>query len=148
MGATELGMGDNESVQALVVRILIQNEASLRKKWHANSNRGIQCRSSGWDKYCVTGIPQEVQSEAADVGKQLLQLSYYEIGALDETAREALRSTGRRLHLLETERVFMDGGKSVRSILAQLADCQKVVEQLAASMDHENPREGETGVPH
>jgi hypothetical protein len=27
--------------------ILIQNEASLRKKCHANSNRGAQYRSSG-----------------------------------------------------------------------------------------------------
>jgi len=59
LGATELGMGDNESVQALVLRILIQNEASLRKKCHANSNRGTQCRSSGWNECCVTGMPQK-----------------------------------------------------------------------------------------
>lgn len=81
------------------------------------------------------GRIEEVQAEASDVGKQLLQLSHYRIGSLDKTAREALRDVGKKLHLLETERVFMDGGKSVQGILDQLADCLVEVNRLVASIE-------------
>jgi len=81
------------------------------------------------------GRIEEVQTEASDVGMQLLQLSYYKIDLLSETARSELRDVGRRLHLLETARVYMDGGESVRGILAEVADCEKAAERLASLVE-------------
>ena len=69
-----------------------------------------------------TGRTRELQEEAGHIGRDLLLVAHYlstdQEGLLDTD----LWSIGRELHLLETERIYMDGGRSVDGILSKVQD--------------------------
>jgi hypothetical protein len=63
---------------------------------------------------------EEIQSEASSLGYTLLRLSYYGIDSVKPALSQELRAIGRDLHLIETAQLYMDGGQSVRAILARV----------------------------
>ncbi len=69
-----------------------------------------------------TGRIEELQTEASGFGHQLLKFSQYNIDILGEGFKEKLTSIGRDLHLVETMRLQMDGGKSLQAILDKISD--------------------------
>lgn len=77
------------------------------------------------------GRIEELQAEASGFGHQLLRISQYNIDVLGEGIKEKLTSTGRDLHLVETMRLYMDGGMSLRAILDKISDCKNSLGQLA-----------------
>ena len=65
---------------------------------------------------------EQVQSEANEIGYALLRVSQYRLEAQPDGFEQELRVIGRDLHLLETERLYMDGGLSTQHILDRLHD--------------------------
>ena len=68
------------------------------------------------------GRIEEVQAEASRLGLAFLQASHYPINQLGEGLAESLGSIGRRLHLVETMEVYMDGGHSMNLILQRIQE--------------------------
>jgi hypothetical protein len=75
----------------------------------------------------------EVQDAASRIGRSLLTVSYYSVGEPSPSFSTELREIGRELHLLETERVYMDGGRSARSIVGRVGDLTKRLQDLVAA---------------
>lgn len=67
------------------------------------------------------GRIEDLQQEAAVVGRDMLRVSYYcTSDGFDDDDCAKLRLIGRSLHLLETRRVYMDGGRSMDGIVSTL----------------------------
>lgn len=76
------------------------------------------------------GKIEELQSEASNVGHTLLQIAQYNINALGEGVKEELTAIGRKLHLVETMRLYMDGGRSMRAILDSISESNELLRQF------------------
>lgn len=68
------------------------------------------------------GRVEELQEEASRIGYQLLTVSHYRIPEQPEEFSDQLREIAGGLHLIETERLYMDGGKSMRRIVGRVQD--------------------------
>ena len=83
------------------------------------------------------GKIEELQAEASELGHQLLRISQYNIDVLGEGVKEKLTTIGRDLHLVETMRLYIDGGKSMQAILDKISDSNdsllQLVDQLQSS---------------
>ena len=73
---------------------------------------------------------EQVQSEASEIGYALLRVSHYRLEFQPQGFEEELRAIARNLHLLETERLYMDGGQSARRILDRLHELSKRLQAL------------------
>ena len=78
----------------------------------------LASRSTGLAK---NGRLDELQSEAAEIGREVARVGYYNISSLRPNIDSDLREIGHALHLTETLRVYMDGGKSVDKIVEHVA---------------------------
>lgn len=80
------------------------------------------------------GKIEDLQTEASALGYELLKISHYNIDSLGESIKDELISIGRELHLVETMRLYLDGGKSLQAILDKISDANdslfRIVEQL------------------
>lgn len=81
------------------------------------------------------GRMKELQSEASEIGFTLLRVSYFPLIGEPDAFAEKLRVIGKDLHLLETERLYMDGGASMRRILSQLHDYNERLKDLVSVED-------------
>jgi hypothetical protein len=84
-----------------------------------------------------TGKIEELQTEASVFGHQLLKISQYNIDVIGDGIKEKLTSIGRDLHLVETMRLYMDGGKSLQAIIDKISDCENSLEQLVGQLKSE-----------
>jgi len=80
------------------------------------------------------GRIEEVQSEASDVGYVLLKLSHYNLDLLKVGINEELYEIGRELHLLETMRIYMDGGTSINIIISKIAELTRKLYAVVKSL--------------
>ncbi len=80
------------------------------------------------------GRIENVQSEASAFGFTLLRLSYYGIDRLRDGLSLELRGIGRDLHLVETERLYMDGGRSINAILDRISAAATRLKALVESL--------------
>lgn len=96
-----------------------------------SSSRKIQNLESRSHEMIESGRIEEVQAEAAEIGKHLLRVSYYDIDAVGPGISRALRTVARELHLLETRRLYMDGGASMQAIARQLSESSQKLADLA-----------------
>lgn len=76
------------------------------------------------------GRLQEVQDEASRIGALLLRRSYDRIDDIVPDPESALRPLTNELDLLETERLFMDGGQSMQRVLSKLHDLTERLRSL------------------
>lgn len=73
---------------------------------------------------------EQLQSEVAQIGSLFIKLSHYKIG-LGAGNEMKLRNLGKELHLLETRRLYDDGGQSEQAIVDGIAEgCRKGRELL------------------
>ena len=73
------------------------------------------------------GRVEELQEEASRIGLQFLAISHYRIPEQGDEFDDQLREIGGGLHLIETERLYMDGGQSMRRIVERVHDlCSKL----------------------
>ncbi len=81
------------------------------------------------------GRIDEVTSEIGLIGSQLMQLSAYNgLRVLGRNLLEQLRQIGVNLRLLEMERIYMDGGVSMRRLIEGISECAGKLSILAAEM--------------
>lgn len=73
---------------------------------------------------------EDVQSNASEIGNALLYVGYYRIENQNEDDAQTLLSIGRELHLLETERISMDGGLSMRRVVDKLHNLNERLQEL------------------
>jgi hypothetical protein len=82
------------------------------------------------------GRVEDLQSEASEIGRALLRLSYYNLSGLGDGFAEQLREPARDLHLVETARLYMDGGVSMQAIVDRIetrsAELRDLVEQMGS----------------
>lgn len=78
---------------------------------------------------------EELQSETSRIGSLLLRLSYYRIDDIAPGLGAALRPLASDLDLLETERLYMDGGQSVSRILEKLHDLAEGLQALISEKE-------------
>ena len=76
------------------------------------------------------GRMEELQTEASRLGSLLLRLSYYRINDIAEGLADSLRPIANELDLIETERMYLDGGQSMRRILEALHDLSSRLQAL------------------
>ena len=94
-------------------------------------SRKLNDLASRIDTMIESGRIEEFQSEASDIGRNLLQVSYYEINFIEEGFLQELRSIARELHLVETLRLYMDGGKSLQAVKDRVLECSKRLDNLS-----------------
>ena len=81
-----------------------------------------------------SGKIEELQAEASDFGHELLRLVQYNINALGEGIKDELTTIGRTLHLVETMRLYMDGGKSMQAIVNKISESSDYLDQLIVKL--------------
>ena len=81
-----------------------------------------------------SGKIEELQAEASDFGHELLRLVQYNINALGEGIKDELTTIGRALHLVETMRLYMDGGKSMQAIVDKISESSDYLDQLIVKL--------------
>lgn len=64
------------------------------------------------------GRVQEMQHQASDIGYNLLRLNHF----AGKSMNDELHNVARNLHLIETERIYIDGGKSIFRVLSMLQE--------------------------
>ena len=82
------------------------------------------------------GRVEELQEEASRIGRQLLAISHYRIPEQGDEFSDQLSEIGGGLHLIQTERLFMDGGQSMRRIVERVHDLSS---RLQALLSPEQP---------
>ncbi len=80
------------------------------------------------------GRTEEIQSEASRLGFSLLRAAQFNLDALQPGLANRLRDVGRPLHLVETRRLYMDGGQSDQAVADTVAACFAVLEEIVASL--------------
>ena len=78
----------------------------------------------------------ELQKEVSRIGYQLLTISHYRITEQGDEFTDQLREIGGGLHLIETERLYLDGGQSMRRIVKCVHDFSS---KLQAVLSAEQP---------
>ena len=73
---------------------------------------------------------EELQDEASQIGTQFLKLTYYRIDDIAPGLSSELRPLAKELNLIETERLYMDGGQSEQRILDKLHNLTQRIQTL------------------
>ena len=94
------------------------------------TDRKLQDLVSRAHSLVESGKIQELQAEASELGHDLLRLAQYNIDGLGDNIREELKTIGRSLHLTETMRLYMDGGKSTQAIVNKISESSDHLDQV------------------
>ena len=115
------------------IDIIPLSEQSLHqiKSLIVSSSKKLKDLMSRADEMINSGRIEELQAEASDIGLNLLRASPYNIESIATGVRNDLQSVARELHLVETMRLYMDGGASFRSITDRLSKCSSRLEELS-----------------
>ena len=76
------------------------------------------------------GRVEELQEAASRIGHLLLIAGQYQLSEADRGYASELHALGRALHLLETERLYMDGGQSMTRIVQHVHDLNGRLQEL------------------
>ena len=79
------------------------------------------------------GRVEELQEEVSRIGRQILTVSHYRIPEQGDEFSDQLREIGGGLHLIETERLYLDGGQSMRRIVKGVHDLSNQLQALLPS---------------
>jgi hypothetical protein len=80
------------------------------------------------------GRLEELQSEASGIGYLLSRLSLYNFDQIPNDLKEKLHVIAKELHLIETMRIYMDGGKSLGAVQERIRDLNMQLTGLAKQM--------------
>lgn len=76
---------------------------------------------------------QELKDDAGMIGRELLRLSYWYIDNDADSFIENLRQCAKKIDLLETTIIRLDGGRSTQNLLSELHDCTEQIQSLVSS---------------
>jgi ATP-dependent DNA helicase RecG len=80
------------------------------------------------------GRIEEVQNEASEIGYILYKISHYNLERINPGLSANIAEVGRRLHLVETMRIYMDGGISLNKIVGEINETGKQLERIAETI--------------
>lgn len=98
------------------------------------SARRVKDLSERAEALANSGRIDELQSDASSLGRRVLEVSYYNIDSLGQGLQDGLRQIGHQLHLVETEMIYIDGGRSMREVLGTIAACGERLSRLAPEL--------------
>lgn len=111
-----------ESIKQIKKTIL----ESERKLWNL-------CKRAEDEDY-VFRKTEDFQSEASDIGYLLLRVSYYNMDSMKENLSSELQAIARDLHLVETARLYADGGHSIRTLVERVRNDSNQLSKIIASI--------------
>ena len=76
------------------------------------------------------GRVRDIQEAASIIGNSFLNASYHLTSKEDMDYANEFRELGHALHLIETERLYLDGGKSKNKIIGQVRELNTRVQEL------------------
>ncbi|MBI2768960.1 MAG: ATP-binding protein [Burkholderiales bacterium] len=79
-------------------------------------------------------VPQ-AQTESGEMGRRLVEFSFYGVTLLEGQLREQVREVGLRLFEIETRTMYCDGGDSQRRAIAEGLACSALLSDVAASIE-------------
>jgi len=80
-----------------------------------------------------SGQIEDLQSEASGVGMTLLHVAYYNIDQIGVgNIKDNLLEVGHELHLVETMRLYMDGGRSVQAVIDRVSSSSEKLAKIVA----------------
>ena len=80
------------------------------------------------------GQDEELQSHAAAIGYILSRFSLYNIEQIPTEAREKLHRIAKDLQLVETMRIYMDGGRSLKALRERISELNTQLTDLVEQM--------------
>ena len=111
------------------------SEASLAgiKQTIISSGRSLSSLADRAEQMVEQGRIEEFQAKASEVGHILLRASQYNISSLQDGIDKKLQAIGRDLHLVETMRICLDGGRSLNAIIEKVKNCLSELNQIFSS---------------
>ena len=82
------------------------------------------------EEITTQGRTQELKSEVGSLGRQLVILSLANLDGLGSDTAHSLREVAKKMWLVETTGVYMDGGNSRRRLVNEVLDCFTQLESL------------------
>lgn len=112
------------------------SEASLGgiKQTIVSSGRSLSSLADRAEQMVEQGRIEEFQAKASEVGHILLRASQYNISSLQDGIDKKLQAIGRGLHLVETMRICLDGGRSLNAIIEKVKNCSSELSQIVSSL--------------
>lgn len=80
-----------------------------------------------------SGSMEELQSQATELGLKVLNVAQYGVNRLAPNLRSAFLAAGHQLHISETERIYLDGGTSVKNIINNI---EAAIDRFSAATEH------------
>lgn len=77
----------------------------------------------------------EAQKQSGEMGRRLVELSFYGVSVLDRGRREQVREIGFRMFTLETRTMYYDGGDSQRQAIAEGVTCAALLADVARAIE-------------
>ena len=77
---------------------------------------------------------KDFQKEFSGIGYQLVSVSYYNRGSIKENLGSELQPIARDLHLVETVRLPIDGGHSIRTLVERVNNNSNLLTKLVTSI--------------
>lgn len=111
------------------------SEASLGgiKQTIVSSGRSLSSLADRAEQMVEQGRIEEFQAKASAVGHILLRASQYKISSLQDGIDKKLQAIGRGLHLVETMRICLDGGRSLNAIIEKVKNYSSELNQIFSS---------------
>jgi ATP-dependent DNA helicase RecG len=98
------------------------------------SSRELDSLTQRADQMANDGRLDDVLSQAADIGYVLSRLGYLRVHDVSADFSAEIVSIGQDLHLLKTERIYMDGGLSIRRVLDKLRSLSDRLSSAASAL--------------
>jgi ATP-dependent DNA helicase RecG len=126
--------------KASTMMATVVESSEITVEWAPQAVRALRLESkhllelaSRADEMARSGLLTELQQEASQIGERILRLILLGLNHAPKLNIEALRSVGRTLHLMETQRVYLDGGASAQNILSSIEHASEELARLADS---------------
>jgi ATP-dependent DNA helicase RecG len=87
-----------------------------------SNGRKLQNLNERAEEMIEQGRLEELQSEASEIGYLLSRLCLYNVDQIPNDLKEKLHVIAKELHLIETMRIYLDGGKSLRAVQGKIND--------------------------
>ncbi|MGD0786011.1 MAG: ATP-binding protein [Sedimentisphaerales bacterium] len=134
--AINLTLEKTRQIKTKWIDIVSLSEVSISqiKKTIIESQRKLSniCLRTNEEDYIERNV-DDFQAEVSEVGYTLLRLSYYNLDIIKQGLNSALQPIARDLHLIETERLYLDGGHSIKMLVDRVKkdseDLNKILEE-------------------
>ncbi|MBA7680812.1 hypothetical protein ES703_89133 [subsurface metagenome] len=104
------------------------------KKTIVESSRKLSnlCLRAGDGDYIWRNV-DDFKEEASEIGHLLLRMSHYNLDAIREDLGSELQPISRDLHLVETTRLYLDGGHSINKLVDRVKNDASELSKIMAS---------------